>query len=89
MTDTRTRLASAFAEVLCINATTITDAATLDEAGLNLDSLDHVEIAMHIEDELRVEIGDDEWVELRTFGDALALVERKLATPEKETVNAY
>jgi acyl carrier protein len=43
------------------------------------DSLDWVELTMKAEDAFGVEISDDEGEALRTAGDAIALIERKLA----------
>jgi acyl carrier protein len=47
---------------------------------LDLDSLDLVEFAMAVEDDLGVKITDDEAAELTSVGDAVALLESKGAS---------
>lgn len=44
---------------------------------LDLDSLDLVEFSMAVEDELDVKIEDEEAADLKTVGDAVALIEEK------------
>lgn len=46
---------------------------------LGADSLDVIELVMAFEEAFGIEINDDEAEAVKTFGDALALVERKLA----------
>lgn len=46
---------------------------------LDMDSLDHVEFIMAIEDAFDVQISDDDWVRVETVADAIALVVDKLA----------
>ncbi len=53
----------------------IADAATFKELGL--DSLDVVSFVMALEDRLGLEIPERELEGVRTYGDALALLERK------------
>ncbi len=50
--------------------------ATFKELGL--DSLDVVSFAMALEDRLQIEIPEKELDGVETYGDALALLERKL-----------
>ena len=45
---------------------------------MGLDSLDLVSVAMTLEDRLGVEIPDDELMAIENFGQALALLERKV-----------
>lgn len=40
------------------------------------DSLDFVEIMLHIEQEFNIRIPDDEVVDMKTFGDAVKLVKK-------------
>jgi len=56
----------------------ITDTATL-MGDLELDSLDRVGTVMALEDEFRIEIGDDETREIETVGQAIAKVAQKLS----------
>ncbi|MBI1620065.1 acyl carrier protein [Aquamicrobium zhengzhouense] len=46
---------------------------------LGADSLDMVELVMATEEEFGIEISDDQWATVKTFGDAVDLVERLLA----------
>jgi acyl carrier protein len=46
---------------------------------LDLDSLDTMEMTLGIEERFGIEIPDAELEDLRTIGDAVGLVERKLA----------
>lgn len=46
---------------------------------LNDDSLDRVEIVLGIEDEFDLEIPDEDCIEWKTVGDAIAYVEKKKA----------
>jgi acyl carrier protein len=54
----------------------IGSAATFKEMGL--DSLDVVSLVMALEDRLNVEIPESDLDGVNTFGDALALIERKV-----------
>jgi acyl carrier protein len=58
-----------------ISADEVSPQSTFEE--LDLDSLDLVEFSMAAEDELGVKITDDEAAELKTVGDAVALLEAK------------
>lgn len=80
MSDLTTRTAKLLAKHLCVEIDRMTPAARFVQ-DLEADSLDCVEIVMALEEEFEIEIGDDEGDELYqgTFGDAVALVERKLA----------
>lgn len=46
---------------------------------LDLDSLDTMELTLGMEERFSIEIPDAELEELRTIGDAVALVERKVS----------
>jgi acyl carrier protein len=57
-------------------------AITIDtrlEEDLEADSLDLVELAMALEEELSLEIPDDELERIRTVGDAVEFVSERLA----------
>ena len=65
----------------------LTEEFRVEEAGikpeatfkqLGLDSLDVVSFAMALEDRLQIEIPEKELDGVETYGDALALLERKL-----------
>jgi len=45
---------------------------------LNADSLDSVEIVMSIEDEFDINIADEEWEQVQTIGQVVALVKQQL-----------
>ena len=75
---TRETVAALFGEELALSPSRFEDATTFD-GDLSLDSLDGIRLVMKLEDALHVEIGDDEWADVDTFGKAVALVERKLA----------
>ncbi|MBA3430844.1 MAG: acyl carrier protein [Actinobacteria bacterium] len=58
------------------------DKVTLDAnlvQDLGLDSLDTVEVTMGLEEKFSVEIADEELEDVATVGDAVGLVEKKLA----------
>lgn len=47
---------------------------------LGADSLDHVELLMYFEEEFLLEISDEEAETVKTVGDAVNLIEKKLET---------
>lgn len=53
------------------------EASLVDD--LDLDSLDTVELTLHLEETYGIEIPDSDLEQLATVGDALELIERKLA----------
>jgi acyl carrier protein len=55
----------------------VSEGATFD--GLGLDSLDVVELSVKIEDEFSLDIDEDDLKDVATVGDAVALVQKKLA----------
>ncbi|MGH2727124.1 MAG: acyl carrier protein [Actinomycetota bacterium] len=59
-----------------VEADRIRTEATFKELGL--DSLDVVSFAMALEDRLQIEIPEKELDGVETYGDALALLERKI-----------
>lgn len=66
---------------LDINPDRVTPEAKFYE-DLHCDSLDTVELTMAFEEEFDVEITDDEAEHVQTFGDAVGLISRKLASVE-------
>ena len=76
MTDTRTRVHAVISNALCLVGRPVTDDATF--ASLGADSLDGIEIAMDLEDEFGLHIGDDTITEATTVGEAVAAVEALL-----------
>ena len=74
-TTVHRKLAEIVAEQLNIDFAEITDTTQFAE-DLNADSLDSVEMLMEAEDEFAISITDEDADTIRTFGDAVALVER-------------
>ncbi|MDB5448076.1 MAG: Phosphopantetheine attachment site [Phenylobacterium sp.] len=60
----------------------VTDESRLLDGGLKLDSLDLVEIAMELEDQLDMEISDDELDAVSTVGELIGHLARKLGLVE-------
>lgn len=56
----------------------VEDAMLMGEEGLGADSLDMVELAMAVEEEFDIEVADDELEQIRTFGDAVRLIEKQM-----------
>ena len=75
MTATYDRVAALLSDRLGVPADDISAEATFEE--LDLDSLDLVEFALGAEEEFGVRIADEEAEELKTVGDAVALLETK------------
>lgn len=76
MTDVETTIRGLLTEEFRVDEDGIKPEATFKELGL--DSLDVVSFAMALEDRLQIEIPEKELDGVRTYGDALALLERKL-----------
>lgn len=72
MADIADRVRKVLTEHLDTDPAKLTDAASLLELGA--DSLDQVEIVMSLEDEFSIEIDDDAAEQIRTVGDAVAAV---------------
>ncbi|MEG3169214.1 acyl carrier protein [Sphingomonas sp. LB3N6] len=64
--------------LLGCDSASITDCAEF-ERDLGADSLDFLEIIMTAEDRFKIEIADDELPGIKTFGQAVALIESKVA----------
>ena len=69
-----TKLRAIIAKQLRIEPDTITPAATLTSMGA--DSLDVVELIMHVEDEFGIEITDTAAEKMHTLGDVIEYVEQ-------------
>ena len=54
------------------------------ESDLRADSLDLVELVMELEEKFEVEIPEEDFLEVRTVGDLVRYIERKLAERESE-----
>ena len=65
------------AEQLNIDANTITEKSRVIE-DLGADSLDVVEMLMVLEDEFNVTVSDEESLKLKTVGDIVALIDKKV-----------
>jgi acyl carrier protein len=77
MTATYERISTLLVDRLGVEEGDISVDVTFAE--LDLDSLDLVEFALGAEETFGVSISDDEAEELRTIGDAVALLESKTA----------
>lgn len=79
--SSETNLRAIVADHLSVEAAIVTaDASFMDDLGA--DSLDVVELVMEAEDEFNIDISDDEAdkaINDGTFGDLVALVDKKLA----------
>jgi acyl carrier protein len=76
MTETENVIRALLTEEFRVEEAGIKPEATFKELGL--DSLDVVSFAMALEDRLQIEIPEKELDGVETYGDALALLERKL-----------
>lgn len=76
MTEIENTIRALLTEEFRVEEDGIKPEATFKELGL--DSLDVVSFAMALEDRLSIEIPEKELDGVRTYGDALALLERKL-----------
>lgn len=57
-----------------------TEAAEFTE-DLGFDSLDHVELVMSVEDKFGIEVSDDDAENLKTFGQAVDYLVKRLGAP--------
>lgn len=77
MSVTYDRITTLLVDRLGVEADDVSVDATFSE--LDLDSLDLVEFALAAEETFGVNISDEEAEELRTIGDAVALLDSKMA----------
>ena len=75
--DIAERVRAALAKGLGVDTGAVTPEARFDE-DLDADSLDLVEAALAVEEDLGVKIEDEEMRDIRTVGDAVNLVASKL-----------
>jgi acyl carrier protein len=73
----RASILAQISDRLSVPADQVDDEALLTDLGF--DSLDAVEVAMLLEEEHGIEIDDAAIESVKTFGDLVGLVERKLA----------
>ncbi len=77
MPDIRTRASRIVCEHLVVDAEKVTDEASFFD-DLGADSLDTVELLMAFDEAFGIDIADEEWEPVKTFGDAVKLVEGKV-----------
>jgi len=76
--DTEQKVKDIIVEQLGVNAEEVTrDASFIDDLGA--DSLDTVELVMAFEEEFNAEIPDEEAEKLKTVGDAVDYIQKKIA----------
>jgi acyl carrier protein len=76
--DIVARARAIVSEQLGVDAERVTeDAILMGEEHLGADSLDMVELAMAVEEEFDIEVNDDELEQIKTFGDAVRLIEQQ------------
>lgn len=71
-----TRARQIVAEHLKVPLDQVTEDATFDALGA--DSLDHIEIGFDLEQAFDIEVSDEDAEQLKTFGNAVDFLERKL-----------
>jgi acyl carrier protein len=74
--DTEATVRRVLCEQLGVNMGELAPERSL--ADLGADSLDHIEMAMALEEEFTIEIDDEELERVTTVGQAIDLVKRKL-----------
>ena len=76
--DTEQKVKDIIVEQLGVNAEEVTrDASSIDDLGA--DSLDTVELVMAFEEEFNAEIPDEEAEKLKTVGDVVDYIQKKIA----------
>jgi len=76
--DIFTRVVKVTVEELTVNADEVKPESSFEQ-DLGADSLDVVELVMALEDEFGIEIPDDEVGQIKTVGDAVSYIEKKLS----------
>jgi len=79
MSDVGDKVKSIICEQLMVDPDEVTDESSFVE-DLGADSLDTVELIMEFEDEFGVEIPDEEAEKISTVGEAVAFLEKLLAS---------
>lgn len=77
MSDTMERFTALAVQVLSVEASQVTKEASFAE-DLEADSLDLAELVMALEDEFDITVEEEELADIKTVGQALAMVEAKL-----------
>jgi acyl carrier protein len=77
-TDTFERFKAKTVELLSVSPEQVTKEASFAD-DLEADSLDLTELVMALEEEFDIEVDEDDLEDIRTVGDAFALVERLVA----------
>ena len=77
MSDIEARVKKIIAEQLGVEESQVTNEKAF-VADLGADSLDTVELVMALEDEFGIDIPDEEVGEIKTVGDAVNYIEKKL-----------
>jgi acyl carrier protein len=77
MSDTFERFTTIAVQVLSVDAAKVTKEASFAD-DLEADSLDLAELVMALEDEFDITVEEEELGDIKTVGDALAMVEGKL-----------
>src|SRR5690349_10498050 len=80
--DILNRVKKVTVEELGVKEEEVTEAASFQE-DLGADSLDVVELVMALEDEFGIDIPDEEVGEIKTVGDAVNYIEKKLDEGQK------
>jgi acyl carrier protein len=75
--DILSRVVKVTVEELSVKAEEVTESSSFQE-DLGADSLDVVELVMALEDEFGIEIPDDEVGSIKTVGDAVSYIQKKL-----------
>ena len=81
MINVQEKVTSMLVSKLNIEASQITPAANFIK-DLGIDSLDYIELIMEFEREFDIRIPDTEGEQLKTVGDAVSYIEKKLAEPK-------
>ena len=78
----RSDVVGAVVEVCGVSADDLTDDATLE--GLEIDSLDLIEVGMIMEERHDIRVSTDDFEDVATFGDAVAVFDRLVAAGPAE-----
>ena len=79
MSDTFERFKALAVQVLAVDADLVTKEASFAD-DLDADSLDLAELVMSLEDEFDITVEEEELEDIKTVGQALAMVEAKLGS---------